>query len=133
MNDAFLVGVLDGMADFDEQIETLLGAEVGLIAVVGDGYATDQFHHKVWAALLCGARIEHLGDVRMIHHRQRLALGFEPGGDLLRVHAQLDDLERDAAAHRFGLLSDIHDAAAAFADVLEQLVTAERLTHGFFG
>ena len=70
-------------------------------------------------------RIEHLGDVRMIHHRQRLALGFEAGDDLLGVHAQLDDLERDAAAHRFLLLGHVDHAAAAFADFLEQFVAAD--------
>jgi hypothetical protein len=34
----------------------------------------------------------------------------------LGVHAQLDDLERDAAAHRLGLFGDIDHAAAAFAE-----------------
>jgi hypothetical protein len=37
---------------------------------------------------------------------------------LLRVHAQLDDLERHAPPHRFGLLGDIHHATPAFADAL---------------
>ena len=40
----------------------------------------------------------------------------------LRVHARLDDLQRDAAAHRLRLLGHIHHAEAAFADFLEQLV-----------
>ena len=34
----------------------------------------------------------------MVHHRQRLPLGVEACDDLLGVHAELDDLERDAAA-----------------------------------
>src|SRR6185295_18054280 len=38
--------------------------------------------------------------------------------------AQLDDLERDAAAHRLLLLRHIDDTAAAFADVFEQLIAA---------
>src|SRR6266699_2773976 len=49
------------------------------------------------------SRIKHLGDVRVVHHRQRLPLRLEPGDDLLGVHAQLDDLERDAATHGLGL------------------------------
>ena len=49
----------------------------------------------------------------------------------LRVHAQLDDLERDAAAHRFLLLGHVDHAAAAFADFLQQLVTANAVA-GFF-
>ena len=43
----------------------------------------------------------------------------------LRVHAELDDLERHAAAHRLLLLRHVNDAAAAFADLLEQLVAAD--------
>ena len=46
------------------------------------------------------AGVEHLGDVRMVHHRQRLPLGLEAGDDLPRVHARLDDLQRDPAADR---------------------------------
>ena len=61
----------------------------------------------------------------MVHHRQRLPLGLEAGDDLLGVHAELDDLERDAAAHRFLLFGHIDDAAAAFADLLEQFVAAD--------
>jgi hypothetical protein len=40
---------------------------------------------------------------------------------ILGVHAQLDDLERDAAAHRFLLLGHIDHAAAAFADFSSSL------------
>ena len=37
-------------------------------------------------------------------------------GNLLGVHARLDDLERHAPPHRLGLLGDIHHTATAFAD-----------------
>ena len=79
----------------------------------------------------CRPRIKHLGDVRMIHHRQRLALRLEARDDLLGVHAKLDDFERDTPPHRLALLGDIHHAATAFADFFHQLVAAERLAHGF--
>ena len=68
----------------------------------------------------------------MIHQGQRLPLGFEAGDDLLGVHAQLDDLERDPAANRFLLLGHINHAAAAFADLLEQFVAADAVA-GFLG
>ena len=51
----------------------------------------------------------------------------------LGVHAQLDDLERDAAADRLGLLGHIDHPAAAFAELLQQLVAAKGLAHGFVG
>ena len=95
--------------------------------------AAHQFHDEVGPAGVGRAGVEHLGDVRMIHHGQRLPLGLEAGDDLLGVHAQLDDLERDAPAHRLLLLGHIDHAAAAFADFLQQLVAAERLAHGFVG
>ena len=43
----------------------------------------------------------------------------------LGVHAQLDDLERHAAADRLLLFGHIDDAAAAFADLLQQFVAAD--------
>ena len=59
----------------------------------------------------------------MVHHRQRLALGFEARDDGLGVHAQLDDLECDTAADRLLLFGHIHHATAALANFLAQLVT----------
>ena len=50
----------------------------------------------------------------------------------LRVHAQLDDLERHAPPHRFLLFGHINHAAAALADLLEQLVAADAVA-GLFG
>jgi len=43
-----------------------------------------------------GSAVQHLGDVRMIHQRQRLSFGLEAGDDGLGVHPQLDDFERHA-------------------------------------
>ena len=66
-----------------------------------------------------------LGDVRVVHQRQRLPLGLEAGDDLRGVHAGLDDLQRHLAADRLGLLGHVDDAHAAFADLLQQLVGAD--------
>ena len=63
----------------------------------------------------------------MIHHRQGLPLRLEAGDDLFGVHAQLDDLQRDTSPHRLGLLGDINHATAAFAELLQQLVTANHV------
>jgi len=78
------------------------------------------------------AAVEHTRDIRMLHERQRLPLGFESGEDLLGVHAQLDDFKRHATANRLLLLRHVNDAAAALADLLEQFVTANAVA-GFFG
>ena len=48
--------------------------------------------------------------------------------DLLGVHARLDDLQRDLAAHGLRLLGHVDDAHAALADLLHQLVGADDWT-----
>ena len=125
MNDSLLMGVLHGLANIDEQLQPLTRAQPGLVAVLRDRHAADQLHHEVGAAGFGRAGIEHLGNIRMVHHRQGLPLGLEPGDHLLGVHARLDDLQRDAAADRLGLLGDIDDAHSPFADLLQQLVAAD--------
>ena len=91
----------------------------------GDRHAFDQLHDEVGPAAVGRAGVEHLGDVRMVHHRQGLPLGLEAGDHLPRVHAGLDDLERDRPLERLGLLGHEHHAHAAFADLLQQLVGAD--------
>ena len=71
------------------------------------------------------AGVEDLGDVRVIHQRERLPLGVESRQHLLRVHARLDDLDGDAALDRFRLLGHPDVAHAPFADLFEQLVRAD--------
>ncbi len=103
VNDTLLVRVLDGLANFDEQVQSLRGAEFLSVAVSCDGNAAHEFHDKVRAAVFRGAAVEDFGDVRMIHEREGLALGLEAGDDLFRIHAQLDDLEGDTAFDRVAL------------------------------
>src|SRR5215471_16776664 len=47
--------------------------------------------------------VEHPGDVRVVHHCQRLPLGLEPGDDLLRIHPGLDQLDGHQTLDRVGL------------------------------
>ena len=68
----------------------------------------------------------------MVHQRQSLPFGFEPGDDRFGVHAQLDDFEGDAAADGLLLFGHIDHAAAAFADLLQQFVVADAVA-GLFG
>ena len=65
------------------KLEPLVGGELVLVAVLGDPDAAHQFHDEVGPARVGRAGVEHLGDVRMIHQRQRLPLGLEAGDDLL--------------------------------------------------
>ena len=63
----------------------------------------------------------------MIHHRQRLSLRLEARDDLARVHAELDDLQRDTPPHRLLLFRHPHDAESALTDLLTQFVRANML------
>src|SRR5687768_2305772 len=97
------------------------------VAVFRDRYATHQLHDEVRSpgAPACGsgrARVKHLGDVRMVHHRQGLPLSLEAGDDLASVHTRLDNLDGHLAAHGVMLLSDKNETKAPFTDLLHQLV-----------
>ena len=118
MDDPLLMRVLHGVADGDEELEPLRGREVGLVAVIGDANAAHQFHDEEWPARGRRASIEHLRDVRMVHHCQRLPLLLKARDDLLRIHAHLDDLQRHAPPHRLLLIRHPHHAEATFADLL---------------
>src|SRR2546423_586181 len=52
---------------------------------------------KKGPTIVGGAAVEDLGDVRMVHQRQRLPLGLEAGNDLAAIQAWTDHLERDFA------------------------------------
>jgi hypothetical protein len=51
VDDTFLVRVLHGAADLDEQVQALAVSELLLLAVIGDLDATHQLHHEDRAAL----------------------------------------------------------------------------------
>ena len=61
----------------------------------------------------------------MIHERDRLPLGLETGDDVPRVHAELDNLERHAAADRLLLLGHVNDAATTLANFLQEFVALD--------
>jgi len=104
MDNALLVGVLHGVADLDEQLQPLFGAQSVGIAVVGDRDALDQFHNKVRPSCLSSSGVKDFGDIRMVHYGKSLTLGLETGDNRLGVHAQFDDFESHLAADGLLLL-----------------------------
>ena len=79
----FLMGVLDRLADRDEQLQSLRRGELGLVAILGDRHAVDQLHDEVRSAGVGRPGVQDPGDVRVIHQRQGLPLGLEPGDHLV--------------------------------------------------
>ena len=69
----------------------------------------------------------------MIHQRQGLPLGIEAGNDTLGIHAQLDDFQGHPAADGVFLLGHVNDAAATFADLLQQFVRPDVRAQAFQG
>ena len=96
-----------------------------LVAIPVDRDARHELHHEVGPALGCRAAVEDARDVRMIHHRQRLPLGFEPRDDGLCVHPRFDQLECDGAMNRLVLLGQPHLTHSAFAKKLNQAIRSD--------
>jgi hypothetical protein len=122
VDNAFLMSVLDRLADRHEQLQPLPRREPALIAEFRDWRPLDQFHDEEWPAVGGRAGVEDAGNVRMIHQGERLPFRFEAGQHLTAVHARFDDLERDYPADRLVLLGHVDDAHAPFADLFQQFV-----------
>ena len=61
----------------------------------------------------------------MIHDRERLSLRLESRDELPRVHAQLQDFQCDAPGDWRELIGDIDGSHTAFAQDLQNAVTAD--------
>jgi hypothetical protein len=122
VDDAFLVRVLDGAANRDEQRDAVFHRETFGIAIAGDGDAIHEFHHEKRQTGRGGAGIEDARDVGMVHQGQRLPLAFEAGDHLPAVHARLDDFERHLAADGMELRGKINRPHAALTELPDDFV-----------
>ena len=77
-----------------------------------DGDAVDVFHREVGTALPRRARAVDSRDVRVVHQGESLAFRLEPGNDLFRIHAPLDELESHFAADGLLLLGLVNDTSS---------------------
>ena len=82
VNDTFLMSVMDGGTHIDHQIQTFANVHLFLVAELGDGQSPHQFHDEVGPVIGGHSRIENLGDIGMIHQRDRLSFGLEPSDHL---------------------------------------------------
>ncbi len=72
MDDQVLVGVMDGGADRQEQLEPPAKRKLVRTAVFIEGDPFDVLHHQIGVALLGGAAVEQAGDIRVFEPRQDL-------------------------------------------------------------
>ena len=133
MNDALLMGMLHRLADGHGQFQPLTRRQPVVVTEGGDGDAADQLHHEIGTARIGGPGIQHMGDMRVVHERQRLPFGLEAGHHLLAIHAWLEHLERHLTADALLLLRHEDDAEAALANLLQQLVRADHRAGAFAG
>ncbi len=131
MDNPLLVGVLHRLADRHEELETLPGRELGLVAEIQERQAVDQLHDEKGLPVRRQTAVEHLGDVGVVHERERLPFLLEPLQHGPRVHSRLDELEGDFAFHGLGLLGDPDFAHAPFADSSFKLVAPRNDDAGF--
>ena len=93
MDDALVMGVLDRLTDWPEQLQPLLRGELAGVAELRDRDALDQLHDEAGRPLVGDAAVENLGDVGMIHESQSLPFGVEACQYGARVHARLGELD----------------------------------------
>src|SRR5262245_25108145 len=103
MDDSLLVRMLDRRANLDKEPQPFLGRQRMLIAVICDLDATHQLHHEVRTTRVSGSGIKYLRNAGVVHQRERLTFGLEPGDHTLRVHPRLYDLECYAPPNWFFL------------------------------
>ena len=117
MNDSFLMSMLNGFANRDKQLQSLVDTQLVVVAVLSDRNSIDKFHHEVRTTVVRSAGIKHACDIGMVHHRQGLLLGVEPGDHIFRVQLRFDQLEGNATLDRLVLFREpdnSHSAATEF-------------------
>jgi hypothetical protein len=122
VDDPFLMRVLNRPADLGKKLQPAPGIEPPLVAELRNRNAAHQLHDEVGASAFGHIRVEHFGDIRVVHQGQGLPLGLEAGQHLAGIHAGLDNFQRDLAADRFFLFGDVNVAHAALAQQLSKLI-----------
>ncbi|MCH2134539.1 MAG: hypothetical protein MK116_12405 [Phycisphaerales bacterium] len=128
MHDATLVGMLNGTADLDEELQPLFRIEFVLIAIGQQLLALDVLHGEPGPTSIGGAGFEDLGDARMIHARQGLALGLETSEGIAGIKAGLDDLEGHPSLDGHGLFREVHGTHSADAKAISNGEVGNRIS-----
>src|SRR5437773_2276256 len=119
--------VLNRAANLNEKAEPLFCRERILITVVRDLHSFDQFHDEVRAAGFGRTRVENLRNIRMVHHRQRLAFSLKSSDNTVGIHPRFNNLERDSSVDGLLLFSHENDAASSLTNLLQQFVAADSI------
>ena len=99
--------MLHRTANFDKELHPVTDGKNFGIAVVRDGLALHEIHHKVGTPIGTRPGVQNAGDIRVVHHRNGLSFYLEPLDDTSRIHSQLQDLQCHGALHRLTLFGKI--------------------------
>ena len=128
MDDPLLVGMLHRRTNLLEKVQTLDNRQTMLIAIVAQRYTLHQLHDEKRRSRLRRPRVQKLGYVRMVHHRDRLTLRIESRQYLLRLPSlDPNELQRHLAPHRLGLVRHPDRTHAPLANLLAQNVPPANL------
>src|SRR2546425_483407 len=127
MDDALLVSVLDGFANLDEKLESLLVIKKVFVTILGDWDTSNMLHHEIGTTLLGRSSIEDLGHVRVVQECEGLTFQLEACHDLSRIHAWLEDLQGNSAADRSLLLCEVDNPHSPFTKRLQYPVRSDVL------
>src|SRR5262245_2943777 len=100
MNNPLLMGVLNGLANLAEQLQSLRDRQSLPVAIIRDPLPSDQFHHEIGSTFGSSASLENACNARMIHEGQRLLFRFKTGDDAFGIQSELDQFDGDLAPNR---------------------------------
>ena len=129
--DQVRVGVGDGFADGEEELDPLVDGQPQAVRGRGDALPFDVLEDQVRNALVVDPSVEQQRDAAVREPRQRLALDGEALPQLLAAPAGTDALEGDLL-RELGILAPGQPdfAHAAFAEERQEPVPPDRPRHG---
>ena len=78
MHDPSLVSVLNGLANWYEELESFARRELRVVTEGGQRRSVDELHDEKRLSGMGHPAVEHPGDVGMVHHRECSPLLLEP-------------------------------------------------------
>ena len=134
MDDGTAVRVGDRGAHLAKELQPPGDVERVLVAILVDRQPLDVLHDEVRQAVLGRAAVEQPRDVRVIEASEDLALVAEAAQHRLRIHAALDELDRDLfLVLAVGAPREIDRAHSAAADALQDFPVADGLADHAIG
>ena len=123
---------MDCVADADEKLKPLAHGEFLRIAKLGELGSAHQFHDEIRPSRGRHPGVENAGNVRVVHHRERLSLLIKAGDHFLGIHSQFDDFERDTSPDRLVLLDHPDGAETAVPYFLKEFVLPDEVADVFW-